>query len=466
MVIGELVIKSEIMHLQKKLFPLLIALLSSCSVKEIDQHPPKTPENWSADHANTVKTAAVGDLKEWWKQFHDENLNWLIQQTLEQSPDIRQAAARIDEARGLEKTSFAGLFPNITGIADGGRSRSLFLTPVNSNTHDASFDASYEIDLFGKNREASNGANFNTQAVTKDYDWIKLSMAAEVARNYISMRAAEKQILLAEKNLESEKSTLTLVERQRKAGGSSEFDVERTALQVNQSAARIADYKRQKEIYAFTLVTLTGLTADQIKTHLTPAQDIPGIDLTAIADTPASVIANRPDIAAANLRFSQATSLKKSQAAAIFPTISISSMYGISKTAIVDSSTVWSLGGNAAVNLLDFGRIEGQIDAASAREGEAYETWRKAILQGIQDVESALTNVFRIQEQRISLKRAKTNAGKAVMLAQVRYKAGDESLLDVLDAQRQLIDADSALIDAENSYVTSVIALYKALGQY
>ena len=118
------------------------------------------------------------------------------------------------------------------------------------------------------------------------------------------------------------------------------------------------------------------------------------------------------------------------------------------------------------MNLLDFGRIQGQIDAASAREVQAYDAWRKAILQSLQDVETALTNVSRLQEQRVALAKAKTNASKAVALAQVRYREGDNSLLDVLDAQRQQIEADSALIDAESNYVTSIIALYKALGQY
>ena len=446
------------------LLPLMV--LTACSVQEISEHLPQTPEHWSATKADTVKQAQASDLKEWWKQFHDENLDWLIEQTLKESPDVRSSAARIEEARGLEKSAFATLFPLITGNADASRSKvARTLKPI-GNGYDASFDASYEIDLFGKNRDASKAADLATLAFSKDYEWTKLSMISEVTRNYILMRAAEKQIVLAEKNLETQKSTLNLIKRQRKAGGSSEFDVERTALQVNQTAAQIANYKRLKETYALALITLTGLTEAQIQPHLASAKEIPGINLAAIADAPASVIAHRPDIAAANYRFSQATSLKESQAASIFPTFSISSFYGVSKSALIDTTNVWSLGGNAAVNLLDFDRIQGQIDAASAREVESYETWRKAILQGLQDVETALTNVSRLQEQRIALAKAKTNASKAVALSQVRYREGDNSLLDVLDAQRQQIEADSALIDAESNYVTSIIALYKALGQY
>ncbi len=446
--------------------------LSACDVAQIQQHLPVIPESWNSAPApakTPEKAAAIQQttvLSNWWKQFHDAQLDWLVDQSLKENPDVHQASARIDEARGMAKTSNAALYPQITANGDAARERQLFLGPVTGNVYDASFDASYELDLFGKNREAAKAAELEAQAAGKDYDWVKLSLIAEVARNYVTMRAAEKQISLAEKNLNIEKDTLSLVDRQRKAGGASSFDYERAALQVNQSAARIAEYKRQRENATLALITLTGLDAKTLHQHLKAAHDIPGISLKAVADAPASVLARRPDIAAANARFTEATSLKESQAAAVFPTISLSGLFGLSKTLIVDTANVWSLGGNAAVSLLDFGRIQGQIDAASAREVSAYEDWRKAILQGMQDVETALTNVTQLSQQRVALGRAKENAAKAVSLAQDRYRAGDASLLDVLDAQRQLIDADSALIDAEGNYVTAIVALYKALGQY
>ena len=374
--------------------------------------------------------------------------------------------ARIAEARGLQKSTASELFPQLTATAGATRSRETFFTPMTGNSGNASFDASYELDVFGKNREASKAADIATTAAASDADWVKLSMIAEVARNYIAMRTAEKQISLAQKNLAIQKDTLALVERQHHAGGGSAFDVERAALQVNQSAARIAEYQRQQENSSLALMTLTGLTSESLHQHISAAHDIPGITLSAVTDAPAHVIAQRPDIIAANARFTQATALKESQAAAVFPSISISGLFGISKTLLVDTTNVWNINANAAVSLLDFGRIQGQIDATSAREVAAYEGWRKSILQGLQDVETSLVNVSRIQQQRAALARAKENAKNAVVLAQQRYRAGDSSLLDVLDAQRQQIEADSALIDSEGNYVTSIVALYKALGQY
>ncbi|WP_010302840.1 efflux transporter outer membrane subunit [Candidatus Odyssella thessalonicensis] len=452
--------------MSKKWLSLAFLSLTGCHVPEVHQKLPPVPKKWLGSSESQSNAANPSQLAQWWKQFNDNDLDWLINQALRNSPDLSQAAARIEEARGLEKTAFANLFPNFQAHADLNRGKQLFIGPITGKSYEAGFDASYEIDLFGKNREAYTAAEAEILATLKDSDWTKLSVIAEIVRTYLSMRAAEKQVVLSEKNLKIQEETLALVTKQHQAGGASEFDVERTALQVNQSKARIADYRRQQEIYMLSLTVLTGLTADAIKAHLSSAKEIPGLNLKAIAEAPALILAHRPDVTAANLRFTQATSLKNSQVANFFPTLSLSSLFGLSRTLLVNTSSVWNLGATAAINLFDFGRIQGQIDAASAREVQAYEAWRKAILQALQDVETALHNINRFYEQKVSLDQAKNNAGRAVKLSQVRYRQGDNSLLDVLDSQHQLIEVDKSLIEAECNYVISIVALYKALGQY
>ena len=452
--------------MKKRLLILTLLGLAACKPAPLVEHAPSVPLQWSAIGANKLKPPDNQTLKEWWRQFNDPSLTWLIEQTLKNSPDINAAAARIQEARGLQTSSHAELLPKITGVANASRSRQLFYTPLTGNAYDASFDASYELDLFGRNRETARASDAALNAASREYDWVKLSMVAEVSRTYVLLRAAEKQIALAKTNLATEKNIYDLIRRQRQAGGASEFDVERISLQVNRSTAEIADYKRQRETYALSLMTLTGLTAPEINVHLPPSTRIPGLTLKPLTLAPATVLAHRPDIDAANARLAQATSLKNSQAADVFPTVSLSGLFGISKTLLVDTTHIWSIGANAGVTLLDFGRIRGQIDAASAREVQAYEDWRKSVLQAMQDVETSLTNAARIQEQRAALKQANDHAAASVNLARMRFKAGDESLLDVLDAQRVRIEADSALVNAEAAYSTALIALYKSLGQY
>jgi outer membrane protein TolC len=150
----------------------------------------------------------------------------------------------------------------------------------------------------------------------------------------------------------------------------------------------------------------------------------------------------------------------------VFPSLGVTAMFGVTSAALLDPLQLWSVAGRLAATLVDFGRIEGRIDAAAAREKEAYEAWRKSVLGAIEDVEAALTTVARAKEQRQALQRAREHAGKSLAFAERRFKAGESSLLDVLDSQRQVIEADSALTSTETLYAGAIVALYQTIGSY
>ncbi len=137
----------------KKYAPLFLLGMTACNTPPIEQNLPSIPNTWLGNNSKNLKAVDQSMLKQWWKKFGDENLDWLIEQTLKESPDIHQAAARINEARGLQQTAFGDLFPLISGSANVNRGKQLLLGPLTGDSHDASFDASYELDLFGKNRE-------------------------------------------------------------------------------------------------------------------------------------------------------------------------------------------------------------------------------------------------------------------------------------------------------------------------
>ncbi len=196
------------------------------------------------------------------------------------------------------------------------------------------------------------------------------------------------------------------------------------------------------------------------------ADNIPGLDLAPLTLAPAAVLAARPDVRAANLRLIQRTALTESEAASVFPSLGVTAMFGVTSAALLDPLQLWSVAGRLAATLVDFGRIEGRIDAAAAREKEAYEAWRKSVLGAIEDVEAALTTVARAKEQRQALQRAREHAGKSLAFAERRFKAGESSLLDVLDSQRQVIEADSALTSTETLYAGAIVALYQTIGSY
>lgn len=448
----------------KHLVLILLFTLTACNVASISAEQPRTAEQWFEKQAHPKHIASASNR--WWKQFKDPILEALVDDALRSNPDVKHAAAKILEVRGQEKTAMGDLFPNISAGFSADRQRTSFVKPATGNDINGSFDASYEVDLFGKNRKAYEAADWAIKASEEDYEWAKISIIAEVARVYTLMRAQDKHVLIAQKNMDTQKKILELVTRRHAEGVDSKFDIERAARQIKQTESEIEEFKRQRGVHLHSLAMLSGISAHELHKWLKPDDSIPGLNLTAFADSPAAVLAKRPDIAAASFRLSQATSLKESQAAAIFPTISLSGLFGFSKTILVNTINVWQVMADASMPVLDFGRIQGKIDAASAREMQAYEAWRKTVLQGVQDVETALNNIARIHNSRVALREAKKSAESALELARVRYKEGDISFLDVLDAEYQVHNTDNSLIDAEGNYVVAVIALYKAIGQY
>ena len=160
------------------------------------------------------------------------------------------------------------------------------------------------------------------------------------------------------------------------------------------------------------------------------------------------------------------TSLTEAEVANLFPSITLGAFFGVADNVLIDPTKIWSTAISAAVTLLDFGRIRGGIDAAEARETQAYEVWHKTVLQAVTDVETALTNYAHISERLVTLQAAMANAEKSLDLSQQLYREGEVSFLDVLDAQRTLNNANSTVVGAEEEQAQSLIALYKSLGVY
>lgn len=439
-------------------------LLSGCFAGPTDLAEPKRPQSWGAQEnmiSEDVKTEA---LSEWWLSFNDPSLNELIKLTLNNSPDRNIAQARILEARGIRRSTRALLFPQIGASANGERSDLGFVGP--DNFYEAGFDASFELDIFGKNRNNASAATSQLKALEAQYHDITLTLIAEVSRNYIDHRAFEKQVKIAEKNLEIQQKTADLISSRYKAGESPRLDVERAENLVNTTKSSIPEFKRLSDNARLSLSVLTGYLPEDIKPILETQADIPGANLQTALSGPASVLSARPDIQAAQYNLAASTKSAQATWATLFPNLTLSAFFGESKSGFSPASTIWTFAAGTAVNLIDFGRIEGQIDAARAREKQAYETYRRTILSAVTDVETALVDYTRIDEQRDSLQKAFENAQSALTLSQQLYKEGEISFIDVLDAQRTLNEADSALITAEAAQSKSLIRLYKSLGTY
>ncbi len=438
-------------------------LLSGCFATAMDLPEPQKPDVWEGqEKADSISD--LNELKNWWLGFDDPVLNELVGLSLSNSPSRLAAQARILEARGLRRSSRSFLFPQLGANGNVNRQDVGFSSP--DNFYDARFDASYEIDIFGKNRKNTNAATAQVTVAQARYNDATLTLISDVTRSYIEYRQFQKQVEIAEKNLVVQQKTLDLIRTQRAVGEVPELDVERAENLVNVTRASIPEFKRLEDGARLQLSVLTGKLPAGLRPILGQAMDIPNGKADAVLIAPALVIASRPDIKAAQANLAANTALAESVTAELFPTFTLSGFFGVTETAFTSSTSVWNIAAGAAVSVLDFGRIEGRIDAARAREVEAYQQYRLAVLQAVTDVETALNDIARIDERYISLEKAYHNADKALHLSEMLYKEGEISFLDVLDAQRSVNESESQLVTAQGARVESLVRLYKSLGVY
>ncbi len=441
--------------------------LSGCFKGGLDLSAPDRPQLWTAKNSESVNVVEAPTLKNWWQGFNDPVLNQIVELTLAQSPDRLTAEAKILEARGLRRSSRSGLFPQIGASGNSGRQESgVDGAGSIDDFYEAGFDASFEIDIFGRNRNTYSAAGARLDAAEASYRDVTLTLIAETVRTYIDYRAAQNQYRIALKNLQSQEKTLTLIQDLNRLGSAPRLDVERTENLVNTTRASLPEFMRQAENAKLRLSVLTGGLPAMLAPVLSPDAEIPGSDALPVLMAPAQVLALRPDIRVAEKNLLESTKLAEAATAEFFPVFNIAGFYGIADGGLVSNANVWNVALGAAVTLLDFGRIEGRIDAARAREMQAYQQYRKAVLAAVTEVETALNDYAFINERRVSLEKAFANADNSLTLSQTLYKEGEISFLDVLDAQRNANNAESVLVGARAAQAESLTRLYKALGVY
>ncbi len=440
-----------------------LLVLTACTASKPLSEPQK-PEQWVSPVHSNITFTDTENLKQWWTHFEDPTLDKLIEKMLANSPDRNIAEARIAEARGIRRSTRSFLFPQLGASADINRQDFGFVGP--GNFSDKRFDASFEIDIFGKNRNNLRAEDSRILALQNEYYDTTVSLIAEISRTYIDYLGSAKQALIAQKNLKSQQQTLDLIRTQKDLGEATSLDAERAENLVNTTKASIPEFKRLTNNARLQLSVLTGESPKDLLPLLSIPKDIPYLTVKPLLLTPSQVLTIRPDIQAASANLLANTTLTKSATAELWPSFTLSGFFGETEGAFTSPTTVWNIALGTAVNLIDFGRIEGRIDAAKAREKIAYEQYKRTIIEAITEVETALNDYTYIDTQRASLENAYNNANKALELSQNLYREGEISFLDILDAQRTVNEADSALVTSEVAQAESIISLYKSLGIY
>ncbi len=412
----------------------------------------------------------------WWQNFNDPVLTDLMQQGIANNLDLKIASSRVRQARAQLLGVEADQLPQINASGSVVRSKSsllgnnnaTFLTGSRTNTlYQAGLDASWEVNIF--NIGASiDAAQASAQVVKEQERNTLLSLLGEVARNYIALRQFQNQYALTEQTVKAYQISYDLTKAKFDAGLVNALDTSRAEGLWQSTAAQLPPLQANIIAAKNRLAVLLGQTPGALK-QLDAMKPVPTSKVNVVAAAPAAVIAERPDIRAAERTLATATARQKIATREYFPSISLSSAFGWSSynssgNLFNGGGNAWSLAGQLLAPVIDFGRIRSDIRVADAQAEQAFLGYQQTMLSALEEIENNLSRYFAAVNRQPQLNRAADAGELAVELAQERYKKGLVSYLEVTDAQQKLYGAQLEVLNNDADISTQQVALYKALG--
>jgi multidrug efflux system outer membrane protein len=445
-------------------------LLSACSHApplKLYQPPPQARFVHAPQDAQAAEPVGA-----FWQGFQDPLLDRLVRRALDANPDVRTAAASLREARAISRIADANLLPTADVVAGAARVRSQDDrgVPGTRSNYSVGLDLAWEIDLFGGLSDARRAAQAGVRASAEGVRAARVSVVAELVRNYFELRGLQLQLQVARASLDTQQQVLQLVEARLDAGRGTALDSERARALFQSTAANVPALEAAAIRARHHIAVLCGLTPTALDAELTPEQPLPGLQAVALSGvgSPASLLRRRPDILAAEAQAAALAAQAGVARSALFPRVSLGGTLGQNAARFGDlgdgASYVYNLGAQLAWNLLDFGRIRAQISAADARNEAAMIAYEKTVLGALEETEGALATYTRNQRQAALLFDAARASALAATIARERFAVGSTDFLTVLDAERELLLARDRLAQSQTSAATSLVAVYKALG--
>ncbi len=418
---------------------------------------PALPTRWQAPAS---ECAACGG----WQAFGSAELEALTAQALAQNLDLAAAAARVAQADATARIAGAALQPGVTAQLDASRQDRLGgEAVVAGRSLGASLSAQYELDFWGRHRAARDSALRGLQASVFDRDTVRLGLIASVASTWLQAVSTGERSEIATLNLSRATRVLALVESRARAGAATPLELAQQRGLVATQARSLAALRQQAVDARTTLALLLGETG--ARALRTPSLEVlvpPELG----AGLPSGLLARRPDVAAAEARLAAADADVAAARAAMLPRVTLGGSLGYAgdRMRTLLDNPLYSLAAGLAAPVFDAGRLAAEADQATARRTELLANYHQAIVAAFGDVEVALNAVDGSRAQAEAQSEELLQAGRAATLAESRYRAGAETLLTLLDAQRTLYAAQDEAVQARLARLQAGVALHRALG--
>lgn len=440
--------------------------------------------------ASGAQVVAAAPLNHWWEQLNDPQLTQLVTQALADSPNLRAAQARLRANRALARQRRAERLPKLNASAvyayaeppqtivdtlgglqqgqpgqpgQGDQALDLEKTQIYS----AGFDASWELDLFGRRRRAAEGALAQAQASEAELADAQVQLAAEVGQVYLNYRGLQARLAIADANLDKIRQSLQLVQQRRDQGAASDLQVEQIATQVQQQEAQRLPLEMQSQEALDQLALMVGREPGALDAQLRAPQPLPMLPSEVRVDDAGALIRRRPDVRKAERELAASSAQIGEALNGYFPQVTL--LGGLSWVAGSPSDFNSDALTTLAVPMLrwsifDFGKTRAQVEQARAGNAGREAAYEGAVLAALQDANSALARFGSARKQLVVARQAEASATRSAGLMQQRRDAGATSSIDLLDVQRQQLSAQDAAAQAQVQLLVNYVALQKSLG--
>jgi NodT family efflux transporter outer membrane factor (OMF) lipoprotein len=461
--------------MRRRAFALIVAALAAgCTVGPDYEKPElKLPPGWTEQRIDAANTQVARHLKDWWTEFHDPVLTQLVDDVIAGNLQLQMARQRLVEARAERTVAGAAEYPQIDAgaqAADAASSTTLQWPPGNGDyrTYAFGFDASWELDIFGGTKRAEQAADAGVGASIEDRRAILVTLLAELATDYATLRATQLRTVIAMRNVDTASHAVDLTTTEFARGLTTSLAVAQARAQMEAVRAVLPTLRAQSARLTHAIAVLTGRFPGELEAQLSVPKPIVPVPPALPLSLPSEVVANRPDIQRAERRFAAATARVGVAVSQLYPHFSIPLMLMPTTSylheAFSAASLVWSVGLSASENLYDGGQRTARIDEARAAAEIERISYRQTVLTAFREVEDALINFQTETQRRASLQAAAADSQAAFDRAQRLYTAGLTDFLNVLSTERTLYAAQDQVALSDLARVQQVITLYQALG--